>query len=52
MSWFKIVLLAVLAANLIATVAMVGKPREPITPGFAAFNIVWNAALAVLVVLA
>jgi len=51
MNGFKIALLIVLALNLLATVWMVGKPREPITPGFAVWNVVWNVALAALVLL-
>lgn len=52
MSIFKILLLSVLAANLLSTILMVGKPRDPITPGLATGNVIWNALLAVCVVLA
>jgi hypothetical protein len=52
MTWPKYVLLALYGVSAILTVAWIGKPRKPTTPGMAAFLVVWSAFLAWLVVIA
>jgi hypothetical protein len=52
MTWPKYVLLALYAASAILTVAWIGKPRKPTTPGVAALTLVFSAMLAWLVVIA
>lgn len=50
MVWQQWVLVALLALNVVLTIALVGQPRKPITPGTAAFGLVFNAALVWMVV--
>lgn len=52
MSWQKWVLVAFYVANVFLTVALIGKRREPITPGVAATVIALYGGLVALVVTA
>ena len=52
MNWPKIALLAYLTLGALLTVAQVGKPREPITPGVATLTLILTGACAWGVVIA
>lgn len=47
--WVKWSIVALLAANALATVAVVGKPRRPLVGSDAAGIVFWYAAIAVLI---
>jgi hypothetical protein len=47
---FWSVLAAFMALGAITSIAMIGKPREPITPGVAVVNVLIAAGLAVGIV--
>lgn len=47
MSVFMWVLVGVLALGALATVSLVGKRRDPVSPGLAVWSVVLNAALIV-----
>lgn len=46
MPWYAIALLVLYALNLIATPYMIGRPRKPITPGFAVVSLIINGLCA------
>jgi hypothetical protein len=48
MTWFGIFLIAIWALGPILTITSIGKPREPIDNGYAAFSTVLSAALITL----
>ena len=52
MTWPKIILLAWYALSLLTTIATVGKPKKPTTPGIATAVVVVLGILAWLVVIA
>ena len=45
-------ILSVIALSEVASIAMIGKERKPTTPGIAILNLLINAALAYMVVMA
>jgi hypothetical protein len=45
MTWFEYLLISLLSLNVIVMILMVGKPREPVTPGVAVVTLVINSAL-------
>jgi hypothetical protein len=47
MTWFDWALIAWLALGGLAAVALVGKPRKPLTPGVAVATILINALIVV-----
>lgn len=47
MSWFLWLLAAYFAANLLGSIALVGKRREPITPGGAVVLVILYAGIIV-----
>lgn len=51
MTWFDWALTAWLALGALAVVALVGKPRKPLTPGIAATTVLINALIVVGVVM-
>jgi hypothetical protein len=51
MNWFDWTLIAWLALGVLSAIALIGKPRKPITPGVAVTTLVINGALAAGVVL-
>ena len=52
MNPFKIALIVIMAVNALATIAMIGRKREPITPKDAVVVVLINSLLSLLVVLA
>lgn len=52
MNPFKIALIVIMAGNALATIAMIGREREPITPRDAVPVVLINSLLAFMVVLA
>ena len=51
MTWFDWTLVAWLALGALASVALVGKPRKPLTPGVAVATVLINALIVVGVVM-
>lgn len=47
MTWADWTILTMLLVNMVATILLIGKPREPITPGHAAFVFVVDGAFIV-----
>lgn len=47
MNWFEWALIGWLAFGAIATVGMVGRPRDPITPASAAYSVIIAGLLIV-----
>jgi hypothetical protein len=45
MTWFDWILVAWLTLGVVLTIALIGKPRKPITPGVAVATLVINSAL-------
>lgn len=45
----KWVLIALMALSAIGNILLIGEPREPITPKFAALSVVLNAALIAMI---
>jgi hypothetical protein len=41
--WFKWVLIVMLVLGAASNAAMVGQEREPVTPGYACFYVLWSA---------
>lgn len=52
MPWQIWVVLSMMAFGSLSHIAMVGKPREPVSPGLAAASTAVNVVLAVLLVTA
>jgi hypothetical protein len=52
MNGFKIALLILLAFGALSSVAQIGKPRRPLTPGIAVWCLILSGVYALLVVLA
>jgi hypothetical protein len=52
LTWPKIVLICLYAFSLLATIATIGRKREPITPGSAAFSTITIGLMVWLVVIA
>lgn len=46
MNWFDWALLSWLTFGTVCTIALIGKPRGPITPGVAVITLLINSALA------
>jgi len=51
MVWFLYALTGWLAVDVVATIAYIGKPREPVTPKLAVFTLLTHAAMITLLVL-
>lgn len=51
MNWFDWTLIAWLALGVLSAIALIGKPRKPVTPGVAVTTLLINGALVAGVVL-
>lgn len=50
-AWFAWLIIAFLAIDAIGKVALIGMPREPITKGTAAWNVLWSIVAIVVLAL-
>jgi hypothetical protein len=44
-TWFDWLLVGLFLLSTVITIATAGRPREPISPGLAAFIATWNVAI-------
>ena len=49
MAWQQIVLIAFLILGMLSSISIVGKPREPVAPGIAAWGTIINLILIGLI---